>query len=153
MKSGGATFLVAEDDARVGRLLARTLSRHGCAHVVTTYKEARDALDEGSYTALVADVGLPDGSGLDLVAAAKARDPSLPALILSGEVDADRLSGAYALGVHYLLKPVNSSELEMFAARATGRSVANRTRVESVLKQWVREYSLTWSEAQVLRLA
>src|SRR5262245_39129618 len=104
---GATTFLVAEDDARVGEVLARALNRHGSARLVATYRDARNALDEGGYAAIVADLGLPDGSGMDLVAVAKMRDPATPALIVSGEVNSDGLSNAFALGAHYLLKPID----------------------------------------------
>lgn len=151
--NGTTRFLVAEDDPRVGKLLARTLMQHGSAHVVATYKDARDALDQEGYAAIVADIGLPDGSGMDLVAAAKMRDPATPALIVSGEVDNGGLSSAFALGVHYLLKPVDVAEIEMFAARVTGRTADKRARIERLVQAWARDHELTESEEQVLRLA
>jgi DNA-binding NarL/FixJ family response regulator len=146
-------FLVAEDDLRVGRLVARTLSRHGHACVVATYRDATEALEEGGFSAIVADVGLPDGSGLDLVAAAKRRDPSVAALIMSGDVDSSRLSNAYALGVHYLLKPLDESELDVFASRTTDRGALNRARIDATITAWADERALTSSEAHLLRLA
>ena len=92
-------FLVAEDEPGVARTIRRALMPHGFVEVVETAADARERLAERSYDALVADVGLPDGSGLDLVAEATAEDDGLLALIVSGRVDPDRLAEAYQLGV------------------------------------------------------
>ncbi len=66
------SFLIAEDDELVGRILVRALSEHGRTELVTSVEEARTALKTGSFTAVVVDVGLPDGSGLDVINDARA---------------------------------------------------------------------------------
>lgn len=146
-------FLVAEDDPRVGRILARKLSEHGVTRVVRTCGEARDAFAQGQYNAVVADVGLPDGSGIELVTEIHGKHPELPLLIVSGEVDASRLAGAHAIGAHFLLKPIQNDQLELFASRV---SVSQRTaladRIERILLVWGAEHQLTLAETELLRL-
>lgn len=146
------TFLVAEDDATVGRTLARTLGRHGDAKVVKTYRAARRALEAEAFSALVVDVGLPDGSGLDLVAAARARDVTMPILVVSGEVDKRRLSEAHALGAHFLLKPIDAAELDLFVERLGGRDAITDRRVCDLVTRWELRYALTPTEAELLEL-
>jgi DNA-binding NarL/FixJ family response regulator len=146
-------FLVAEDDALVGRAVARALGRHGKTHVVRTYRAARKAIESESLDALVVDIGLPDGSGLDLVAAARATSVWLPILVMSGEVDASRLAETHALRAHYLLKPVDSAQLDLFATRVQRRPQLSTTMVERMVARWTVEFELTRSESQVLRLA
>jgi DNA-binding NarL/FixJ family response regulator len=97
-------------------------------------------------------VTLPGGSGLDLVAAARARDITLPILVVSGEVDAWRLAEAHALGAHYLLKPVEACQLELFAARATG-AARQTAKLEDYVSRWARRYALSPAEIDVLTLA
>src|SRR5689334_18827075 len=105
------SFLIAEDDELVGRILVRTLSEHGRTELVTTIEGARSALKNQSFTAVIVDVGLPDGSGLDLITDARSHDPGMSALVVSGRVDERRLAEAHHLGVSFLLKPVDTREL------------------------------------------
>jgi DNA-binding NarL/FixJ family response regulator len=147
------SFLIAEDDELVGRTLVRTLSEHGHTELVTTVEEARSALKTKSFSAVVVDVGLPDGSGLDLIADARAHDPSVAALVVSGGVDERRLAEAHHLGAHYLLKPVDTRELNLFAVRMRAKLKLRDTKIAAVVARWALEYDLTPAEAEVLALA
>jgi len=150
---GAVSFLIAEDDALVGRVLVRALSRHGRAELVTTLEEARSALKTHSYSAVVVDMGLPDGSGLDVIADARANDPGVSALIVSGHVDQHRLAAAHHLGVAFLLKPVDTREIGVFAARTRSRTRARNERTAALVALWAVEYDLTAAEASLLDLA
>ena len=147
------SFLIAEDDELVGRILMRTLEGHGRTSLVTTLGAARTALAADSYTAVVVDVGLPDGCGLELITDARANDPMMPALVVSGQVNADRLAEAHLLGAHYLLKPIDTWQLELFAVRARSRLRERTTRVQAIVRRWAIEYELTPAEAAILDLA
>lgn len=148
-----ATFLILEDDIHVGKVLTRTLSRFGVAELVPSCRAGRAALAKKPFHAIVADVGLPDGSGLELIAAARALDPSLPALVVSGRVDAVLLREAHTLSAHYLLKPVEDGQLELFAARVRARVETFNARTKATLATWTGEYALTPTEGRVLELA
>ena len=57
--------LIVEDEARLGRMLKKSLSEH--AHIVnwvSTCAAANDAIVETSYDLIVVDLGLPDGDGI-----------------------------------------------------------------------------------------
>lgn len=149
----GVSFLIAEDDELVGRLLVRALSEHGHAELVATVEDARTALREKSYTAVVVDVGLPDGNGLDLITEARGQDPGVSALIVSGGVDERRLAEAHHLGASYLLKPVDTRQLGLFAVRMRSKQNQRHARIAAVLNRWTMEYQLTAAEAAVLELA
>ncbi|MBS2016194.1 MAG: response regulator transcription factor [Deltaproteobacteria bacterium] len=151
--SAAVSFLIAEDDDLVGRSLQRALGQHGRTSLVTTIDDARTALAAETFSAVVVDVGLPDGSGLDLIPHARCQDPTLPALVLSGQVDASRLAEAHLLGAHYLLKPVDTTQLGLFALRTRARVRERQTRIENVVQRWSYEYQLTAAEAAVLSLA
>ena len=150
---GAVSFLIAEDDELVGRILVRALSEHGDAVLVTTIEEARSALKQQSFDAVVVDVGLPDGSGLDLIMDARSHDPRMSALIVSGRVDERRLAEAHHLGVSFLLKPVDTRELGIFAVRTRSKMRARHEKVAAIVERWTVEYDLTRAEASVLELA
>ena len=147
------SFLIAEDDELVGRILVRALSEHGRTELVTTVEEARSRLKTQSFTALVVDVGLPDGSGLEVITDARAQDPFMSALVVSGRVDERRLAEAHHLGVSFLLKPVDTREIGIFAVRTRAKLRAREEKIAVLVERWVVEYDLTGAEAAVLELA
>jgi two-component system response regulator QseB len=149
----GVSFLIAEDDALVGRTLRRELGEHGRAVVVGSLEAARDAMASQSFSAVVVDVGLPDGCGLDIIVEARERDPDVAALVVSGGVDERRLATAHRLGAPYLLKPIDAEELRLFAVRARSRMHARTGRVDAVVDRWALRYDLTDAEEVVLRFA
>ncbi|MEZ4572921.1 MAG: response regulator [Thermomicrobiales bacterium] len=62
------SVLIVEDDARLQSVLARGLRRLGFeVHTAGSLAGARDALSTIQISAIVVDLGLPDGSGWDLV--------------------------------------------------------------------------------------
>ena len=150
---GAVSFLIAEDDELVGRMLVRALSAHGQTVLVTTLEAALKALKVRSFSAVVVDLGLPDGSGLDVIADARANHPGVSALIVSGNVDQRRLAAAHHLGVPFLLKPVDTREIGIFAVRTRSRTHARNERTAALVEQWTVEYELTPAEASLLALA
>jgi len=91
------TVLVVDDDPDARDLLAFAFRRRG-SHVVEagTFAEAKEAL-AGVVDAIITDLELPDGSGLELLEGG-ARERVRVALVLSGHsgtpwVDRSRASG------------------------------------------------------------
>src|SRR5262245_54870565 len=76
--------LVIEDEVRLVELLQAALARAGfVADVVATAADAREALAIATYDAAILDLGLPDGDGLEVLAAARRSGRTVPALILT----------------------------------------------------------------------
>lgn len=116
-------ILVVEDDPvlmdglKVGLGLAGATVDH-----VATCADALAALDAGRFDAVVLDVMLPDGSGLDLLAALRRREDATPVLLLTAlDETPDRVRGLDAGADDYLGKPFDLDEL---AARV--RAIARR---------------------------
>jgi DNA-binding NarL/FixJ family response regulator len=151
--SSQLAFLIVEDERLVALALSRMFATYGKVEVVATLNDARRALDDGQFDALIVDVKLPDGSGFDVLDYARKRAPDIDALVLSGGVDATRLSRAYSLGVTYLMKPVTGTLLQQFALRARARRLKNAGWLRGLLATWVARYNLTPAEAEVLALA
>jgi CheY-like chemotaxis protein len=81
--------------------------------------EARKAAEDGKFDVVISDVGLPDGSGNELMAELRSRF-GLKGIALSGYGDADALNKSEAAGfVIHLTKPVRIEALEGALAAAT----------------------------------
>lgn len=147
------SFLIAEDDELVGPILVRALEEHGTTELVTTLEAARQVLRTKAFTAVVVDVSLPDGSGLDLITDARLQDPACSALVVSGGVDERRLAEAHHLDAHYLLKPIDTKQLGLFAVRMVARRRQREEKIAALVERWTVEYDLTAAETGVLELA
>ncbi len=79
-------ILVVDDHADTLDVLRRLLTWDG-HHVITaqSYRSALDAAKTTQFDVLVSDVGLPDGSGWNLLQSLKTIRPELPAIALSGQ--------------------------------------------------------------------
>lgn len=106
-----ARILIIEDNVRLAALVVAGLQADG--HVcdpVTTLAEATAALAGYAFDAIVLDLGLPDGDGIDWLRARAGGEP--PALILTAR-DAleDRVKGLDAGADDYVAKPFAMDEL------------------------------------------
>ncbi|MDN3557514.1 response regulator [Halomonas maura] len=107
-------LLVIEDDALIARSLEQALSPLGnTVEVFTTHGEGAAALRHDRFDLVLLDLGLPDGDGLELLAALRDRGDTTPVLILTARdaVD-DRVSGLDHGADDYLAKPFSLAELE-----------------------------------------
>ena len=106
-------LLLIDDDQELCELLTRWLSQEGF-HVRACHDglSARKALSESSPDAVVLDVMLPDGSGLELLKQLRNDHPDLPVLMLSARGEPlDRILGLELGADDYLAKPCDPREL------------------------------------------
>ncbi len=106
-------LLLVEDDAMLGDALAEALAGDGWAvDRARDVAQARLALVEHGYAAVLLDLGLPQGSGLDVLRAMRQRYDPTPVLIITARDQlSDRISGLDAGADDYLVKPFQSDEL------------------------------------------
>ncbi len=106
-------ILIVEDDEDVADLARAQLRRAGyAADTAGDVEAARSALAGVSYDALVLDLGLPDGDGLNFLAELRRAKRQFPILILSARGRADqRVAGLKAGADDYLAKPFDVEEL------------------------------------------
>ncbi len=75
-------------------------------------REALDIVRQGEVDVVVLDINMPDGSGVDALAAIKARAPALPVLILSGFSEAQYATALLRQGASgYLNKDCDPDEI------------------------------------------
>lgn len=106
-------ILVVEDERKVASFVAQALAEQAYAtRVACTCAAARVALSEEPFDAVVLDLGLPDGDGLDLLAEWRAAGFNEPVLILSArDAVSDRITGLNLGADDYLPKPFSVDEL------------------------------------------
>jgi DNA-binding response OmpR family regulator len=106
-------ILIVEDERKLGQFIERALVEQSyTARLVGTCAQARDVLAEASYDAVVLDLGLPDGDGLELLREWRASGFNEPVLILSArDALADRIRGLNLGADDYLPKPFSMEEL------------------------------------------
>lgn len=105
-------LLIVEDHETTRIVMAKLLTRRG--HQVTTASSVQEGLSAyaaGHFDAVISDLGLPDGSGLELMREIQRLRP-VPAIALSGygmedDVRRTREAGFFA----HLVKPVNLDQL------------------------------------------
>ena len=131
-------LLLVEDDPMLGAALKAGLRQDGhAADWVRTADDADSAWIAGGqttpYDAVVLDLGLPDGSGLDLLKRARQRRIRTPVLIATArDRVADRIAGLDAGADDYMVKPIDLDELAA-RLRAIERRVTGRAEASVVL--------------------
>ncbi|HEX8101233.1 MAG TPA: response regulator, partial [Solirubrobacteraceae bacterium] len=114
MTDASAAILVVEDDPAVRTFLADNLTADGYElHVAETIRDAVRVLEYKQPDVAIVDLGLPDGSGLDLLGRVRGADgvtsrldPGLPVLLLTGRAgELDRIRGFERGADDFVAKP------------------------------------------------
>jgi PAS domain S-box-containing protein len=111
--TGPLRLLVVEDHGDMAEMMRVMLESEG--HQVETAGDARTALQaacSGRFDMLISDLGLPGGSGLDLMRELRSRGITLPGIALSGYGQDKDLRESQAAGFSaHLVKPVDMERL------------------------------------------
>jgi DNA-binding response OmpR family regulator len=126
-------ILIVEDERRLGQFLKQGLAEQTYTVALAgSCQEANDAIVETKYDAIVLDLNLPDGDGLDLVRGWRASGLNEPVLILSArDTLEDRIKGLDVGSDDYLPKPFSLEELlARLRALLRRQSVSKQTVLE-----------------------
>ena len=108
-------ILLIDDDVRLSAMVGDYLKAHGYqVSSAPNLRTGREMLARQTFDALVLDLMLPDGDGLDLCRELRAspRNRSMPLLMLSARGEpTDRIVGLEIGAVDYLPKPFEPREL------------------------------------------
>ena len=107
-------ILIIEDEHAVASALASVCKRLGHeARACSSGQRGLDELARGDFALAILDIGLPDMSGLDVLAQIRQRAPGLPALIITAHGNLDNAVAARKLGAAaYLVKPLDLHEVQ-----------------------------------------
>lgn len=142
------SVLLVEDDRMLGDALAAALAQDGWrADRSEDVASARLALIDHAYVAVLLDLGLPRGSGLDVLAAMRARYDTTPVLIITARDQlSDRIRGLDSGADDYIVKPFQRDEL-----LARLRAVVRRSRGRVAPQLRWRDVALDPAERSVTR--
>jgi EAL domain-containing protein (putative c-di-GMP-specific phosphodiesterase class I) len=114
--------LLVDDDQLVLRGLGRVLRHHG--YEITTATNGRDAaqlIDQHSYDVVLSDIAMPGMDGIQLLREVRARDLSVPVVMITGSPALSSAIQALELGAfHYLTKPIAIDDMERIIDKAAG---------------------------------
>jgi DNA-binding response OmpR family regulator len=106
-------LLLAEDDVDLGPAIRRALELEG--YVVDLFTRGDDVLAAArtdSYDVILLDLGLPHGSGLEVLRALRSARDATPVIIVTAfDRSQQRVAGLDAGADDYVVKPVDLDEL------------------------------------------
>jgi DNA-binding response OmpR family regulator len=106
-------LLLLEDDDLLAESLAESLKDNGyLVDLAASLKAVKSLMATEHYELAILDLGLPDGSGLDLLAQWRKQKRSTPILILTArDTWEDKVIGLETGADDYLAKPFHEAEL------------------------------------------
>ncbi|MDX6531877.1 MAG: hypothetical protein QOH41_4167, partial [Blastocatellia bacterium] len=134
-------ILLVEDKESLRRVLRLTLEHAG--YSVTEAADAREAINEIGrvpHKVVLTDLRMPNGSGLDVLRAARGADGDVPVIVMTAYGSVDEAVQAMKDGAHdFLQKPVDSNHLLLLVGRALEQT---RLRTENILlrEEWSKRY-------------
>jgi DNA-binding response OmpR family regulator len=133
-------LLLVEDDESLGATLQERLQKEGYAvDWATSLREARAKSAGDSYSLVILDVGLPDGTGTEFAKELRARS-RVPFIFVTARNSAeDRLEGYEIGAAEYIPKPFHLKELllrvrHVLDVRASGASSSGSRRLSCLGK-------------------
>ncbi len=123
-------ILVVDDDPAIRVLFYKYLAEAGfIVSEASSLKEARETILNRRFDALLLDLNLPDGNGLDWIPELRENYPGLPIIVISGEGDIPKAVEAMRRGAdNFLPKPVEMAGLQIFLQKALEWGALRRQR-------------------------
>lgn len=118
----GRRVLVVEDDEALGESLVLWLRSWGLDAVAGRSLGWVRAQAPQHWDMVVSDHRLPDGNGRDVIGHLRRHQPSLPALIITGDTSPQQLAELAASGLPVLHKPFRAEDLRDLLAQGMARS-------------------------------
>ena len=114
------SVLIVDDEPDLCELLGITLQRMQIpSHAVHSLSAAKEALAATPFALCLADLRLPDGDGLELVAWLQERHPGLPVAVITAHGNVESAVRALKLGAFdFLSKPLDLANLRRVVSQA-----------------------------------
>ncbi len=123
-----ASIIVIDDQESLRHFLSRSFEEDGYrVRTAGTLAEGWDVWVKEGADLVLLDLRLPDGSGLDLLARLRERDPELPVILMTAYGEVQTAVAAMKAGAHdFLIKPVNLDQLKLLCRKALDSARAFR---------------------------
>lgn len=114
------TVLVADDDRTIRTVLTQALTRAGCrVHATSSLTTLMRWIAEGRGDAVITDVMMPDGNGLEMLPKIHQDRPEMPVIVISAQnTIMTAIKADEAQAFDYLPKPFDLPDLMKRTARA-----------------------------------
>jgi DNA-binding NtrC family response regulator len=132
-------ILVIDDDHGIGDCVQMLLQRAGYDSVIArSGKDGLTQLHSREFDMVITDLRLPDGSGLDIVAASRSVNPETQVILMTSFSSVETAIEALRRGANdYIIKPFDNDDFLFSVERALGE---RRTRMENAaLKRSLRK--------------
>jgi two-component system response regulator PilR (NtrC family) len=121
----GARILVADDEAGLREMLGVLLRRAG--YETELFEGAKAAVarlgEEARVDVVITDLAMPDGTGMEVLNAAKRRDDALQVIMITAFATTEQAVEAMRLGAYdYIQKPFKNNELLAQVEKALEKS-------------------------------
>lgn len=109
-------LLFVDDDPLMARAVHRLLQGGTCdLRTAASVPDAMTLIDsEPAWCGVITDYHLPGGNGLEVVGELRARQPDVPALVVTGDGDPAVTNACVRADVHCVRKPFIVDDLERF---------------------------------------
>jgi CheY-like chemotaxis protein len=116
------SILLVEDHADTARVMSRLLRAAGYkVHVADTVASAIDTAGNNNLDIIISDIGLPDGTGIELIQDLRKRS-KIPAIALTGFGMEEDVAKCMEAGFNdHITKPVNLQKLELAIRQLASR--------------------------------
>ena len=123
-------ILIIDDELEMCLSLAELLESHGYStEYATGIRDAATILESRNFHLILLDIRMPDGNGVEFLHVIKARDRSIPVLMISAYASVENVARAMKYGaVNFFSKPIDMPSLLEEVGRLT-KSVYNPSEV------------------------
>ena len=131
------TVLVADDDRTIRTVLTQALTRAGVkVHATSSLTTLMRWISEGKGDAVITDVMMPDGNGLEMLPKITQDRPDLPVIVISAQnTIMTAIQAAEADAYDYLPKPFDLPDLMKRCAKAlSSKSKSNKGAATKVIQ-------------------
>ena len=137
----GMSILIVEDDDLLRRSLYDLLTAKGCEVLAAdSLVDARYLLKSNTFDAMLSDMRLPDGVGIELLKEQQVANPAMEVVMMTAYANVDTAVDALKNGAFdYLSKPVENDLLEKVLRNIKEKATLTR-RVESLADYSMREF-------------
>ena len=120
MMTNERSILIVDDDRAMGEMLASMLGEAGYdPRVTTSAKQAVAAAETHEFHAVLSDIKMPEGSGIELAGKLRELRPSMPVVLMTAFGSIDSAVEAMRAGAFdYITKPFKRDEILVVMERA-----------------------------------
>jgi two-component system nitrogen regulation response regulator NtrX len=146
-------ILIIDDERNICLTLKSILEDEGYeASSAPNLREGLLAFDSGDFDAVILDVKLPDGNGIDALARVRKTDTAIPVIMISGNSNIADAVKAIKLGAtDFLEKPLSLPKVKITVKKALELSSLTR-RMEALQRQIETDWEMVGESPVMVRL-